>query len=160
MAARWAHNPKVGGSSPPPATQGGQLIRVVRLFCCRQANGGRPLRGRNLIAVCTAVQMSRQVLGGRRAREGLGASAGPRCVLFACATHAGDSALVLALTLALGAGAPFLFSVLRSRSPFPFSVPVLRSRSSLRSRPTVQRWRELWRAGCRCGGWTARKKSV
>ena len=22
--ARWAHNPKVGGSNPPPATKGGQ----------------------------------------------------------------------------------------------------------------------------------------
>ena len=40
--ARWAHNPKVGGSNPPPATKGGhrasflfylRLSRHQNLFC-------------------------------------------------------------------------------------------------------------------------------
>ena len=28
LAARWAHNPKVGGSSPPPATKPGILVEI------------------------------------------------------------------------------------------------------------------------------------
>ena len=35
LAARWAHNPKVTGSSPVPATRKNPnlLIKVVRVFC-------------------------------------------------------------------------------------------------------------------------------
>ena len=32
LAARWAHNPKVGGSSPSPATKKELLQNVITLF--------------------------------------------------------------------------------------------------------------------------------
>ena len=32
MVARWAHNPKVGGSSPPPATNEDESEIPVRFF--------------------------------------------------------------------------------------------------------------------------------
>lgn len=36
LAARRAHNPKVGGSSPPPATKGyiTRTVTVLVIFCC------------------------------------------------------------------------------------------------------------------------------
>lgn len=34
LAARWAHNPKVGGSSPPPATQKGLDLFWTFIIIC------------------------------------------------------------------------------------------------------------------------------
>ena len=38
LAARRAHNPKVGGSSPPPATKGVGLKNPPPVFCKPTAN--------------------------------------------------------------------------------------------------------------------------
>jgi hypothetical protein len=33
LVARWAHNPKVVGSSPAPATPGNRAFQKVRFYC-------------------------------------------------------------------------------------------------------------------------------
>ena len=34
LVARWAHNPKVGGSNPPPATNAIIGLRAIEFFDC------------------------------------------------------------------------------------------------------------------------------
>ena len=43
--ARWAHNPKVGGSNPPPATKGKQPVHLRRLFLFVWKHGDQPQNG-------------------------------------------------------------------------------------------------------------------
>ncbi len=43
LVARWAHNPKVGGSNPPPAIIG-PVVQVVRMPACHA--GGRGFKSR------------------------------------------------------------------------------------------------------------------
>src|ERR1700736_6384477 len=42
LVARWAHNPKVGGSNPPPATKSFIELRASDVFTAGAKKGNKP----------------------------------------------------------------------------------------------------------------------
>ena len=40
LVARWAHNPKVEGSSPSPATKYGLVAQLAERFICNEEDVG------------------------------------------------------------------------------------------------------------------------
>ena len=56
LAARWAHNPKVGGSSPPSATQTDKSRDLsVFFFIAPQNNNGAPTVRRPVVSYMTII---------------------------------------------------------------------------------------------------------
>ena len=47
LVARWAHNPKVGGSNPPPATKRFRGVAVITLACHARDRGFNSRRNRH-----------------------------------------------------------------------------------------------------------------
>ena len=56
LAARWAHNPKVGGSSPPSATKTDKSRDLsVFFFHLAQNNNGAPTVRRPVVSYMTII---------------------------------------------------------------------------------------------------------